>query len=112
MTKEPQKKNWVEVIQPNNPVISTEVGFDYGNSFRGSIDVLVEDRGDEDNKYAIIIENKANEAGDQDKQIKRYIMREIREGFAEEHIFVLYLPREEGGEPAEQSWGDYTPREQ
>ena len=106
--KEPQKNNWVEVIQPNNPVISTEVGFDYGNSFRGSIDVLVEDKGDENNKYAIIIENKANEAGDQEKQIKRYIMREIREGFAEDHIFVLYLPREEGGEPAEQSWGDYT----
>lgn len=61
----------------------------------------------ETHKYAIIIENKSNWAGDQDEQLSRYIETAIREGFAESQIYVLYLPPLEGKEPVIQSWGKF-----
>ena len=58
-----------------------------------------------DKTYAIIIENKIHYAGDQERQLERYIDK-TREGFCNEQIYVVYLsPRWE--EPDEQSWGEY-----
>ncbi len=59
----------------------------------------------EPHKYAIIMENKSNGAGDQDKQLSRYIETAISEHFDKEKIYVLYLPPQAGKDPEEQSWG-------
>lgn len=56
--------------------------------------------------YAIIFENKACDAVDQEEQLSRYINKTITEGFSKEKIFVVYLPSY-AHEPDEQSWGDY-----
>jgi hypothetical protein len=61
----------------------------------------------EPHKYAIIMENKSNWAGDQDHQLSRYIETAISERFAEEQIFVFYLPPLAGIDPEKQSWGRY-----
>lgn len=65
------------------------------------IDLWIRDSG-----YAIIFENKACDATDQEAQIHRYIERTIQENYAEDQIFVIYLPSYEK-EPEDQSWGDY-----
>ena len=105
--KHPEKNEWAS-IQPMNPIIRTEVICgSSSDDIIGRIDILIEDRSKESNKYAIIIENKANNAGDQERQIERYIDRELNEGFNEDQIFVLYFPREEDGNPDEQSWGNH-----
>ena len=56
--------------------------------------------------YAIIFENKACDAIDQEEQLSRYIDKTIAEGFSKENIFVVYLPSY-AHEPDEQSWGNY-----
>lgn len=56
--------------------------------------------------YAIIFENKACDAVDQEEQLSRYIDKTIAEGFSKENIFVVYLPSY-AHEPDEQSWGNY-----
>lgn len=56
--------------------------------------------------YAIIFENKVNNAIDQEFQISRYIDKTKDEGFNEDNIFVVYLSNS-GKEPEEQSWGNY-----
>ena len=56
--------------------------------------------------YAIIFENKACDAVDQEEQLSRYIDKTIAEGFNKEKIFVVYLPSY-AHEPDEQSWGNY-----
>ena len=56
--------------------------------------------------YAIIFENKACDAVDQEEQLSRYINKTITEGFSKKKIFVVYLPSY-AHEPDEQSWGDY-----
>lgn len=56
--------------------------------------------------YAIIFENKACDAVDQEGQLSRYIDKTIAEGFCKENIFVVYLPSY-AHEPDEQSWGNY-----
>lgn len=55
---------------------------------------------------AIIFENKACDAVDQEEQLSRYIDKTITEGFNKENIFVVYLPSY-AHEPDEQSWGNY-----
>ncbi|MBO7572480.1 MAG: PD-(D/E)XK nuclease family protein [Bacteroidales bacterium] len=65
------------------------------------IDLWVRDSG-----YAIIFENKACDATDQEAQIHRYIERTIQENYKEEQIYVVYLPSYEK-EPTDQSWGSY-----
>ena len=60
----------------------------------------------EKNKYAIIIENKVHYAGDQERQLERYIDKTIKEGFVKEQIYVVYLSPQHK-EPNEQSWGKY-----
>lgn len=61
----------------------------------------------EAHEYAIILENKSNWAGDQNLQLSRYIETAIKEGFAENQIYVLYLPPLEGKDPEDQTWGKY-----
>ena len=54
------------------------------------IDVLIKER-KANPPYAIIIENKVCEAGDQDCQIERYIESIIKFGIEPKNIFVVYL---------------------
>lgn len=58
-----------------------------------------------DKRYAIIFENKINNALDQYEQLKRYIDK-TKEKYEEKDIFVVYLSSD-GQEPADQSWGGY-----
>lgn len=59
-----------------------------------------------DKDYAIIFENKACWAVDQDAQISRYIDKTKNKGYNEEQIYIIYLPPE-SKEPESQSWGTY-----
>ena len=59
-----------------------------------------------DKDYAIIFENKACGAVDQDAQISRYIEKTKNKGYKEEQIYIVYLPAE-SKEPEIQSWGTY-----
>lgn len=79
-------------IKINNPKITQE---------KCRIDLWIRDSG-----YAIIFENKACDATDQEAQIHRYIERTIQENYTEEQIYVIYLPSYEK-EPTDQSWGSY-----
>lgn len=54
------------------------------------IDGLIE----KDEEYAVIIENKIHWAGDQDKQIERYVNTEIKRGIPSDKIWVIYLTRD------------------
>lgn len=79
-------------IKINNPEITQE---------KCRIDLWVRDT-----EYAIIFENKACDATDQEAQIHRYIERTIQDNYKEEQIYVVYLPPYEK-EPTEQSWGHF-----
>lgn len=59
-----------------------------------------------DKDYAIIFENKACGAVDQDEQISRYIEKTKNKEYKEEQIYIVYLPAE-SKEPEIQSWGTY-----
>lgn len=59
----------------------------------------------ENNKYAIIIENKIHNAIEQEHQIGRYIDKCKSIGFKVEQIFVLYLTKTEGDNHSHQTWG-------
>lgn len=62
----------------------------------------------ENNKYAIIIENKIHKAPDQERQIENYInTTKTCYGFTDKQIYVIYLPPTYAKEPDEQSWGRY-----
>lgn len=65
----------------------------------GRIDLLVKESG----KYAIIFENKINDAGEQNSQLARYIRQMEEEEFPDNKIFVFYLSSE-GNDPAAQGW--------
>lgn len=54
------------------------------------IDGLIEKKGE----YAIIIENKIHWAEDQNKQIERYVMTEIKRGIPADNIWVIYLTKD------------------
>lgn len=56
-----------------------------------------------DKNYAIIFENKAYDATDQEAQIARYINLTKEKGYEDERIYVVYLPKD-GKEPAPQTW--------
>ncbi len=60
----------------------------------------------ENNKYAIIIENKIHNAVEQEHQIGRYINKCKTIGFRIEQIFVIYLTRTEKDGHSEQTWGN------
>jgi len=92
-------------IPVGSPDIKPEVNCSNTN---GRIDLLVSERG----KYAIIFENKINDAVEQESQLARYIEHLMAEGYRKEQIFVVYLSSE-GQDPGEVSWTiddcDYEP---
>ena len=92
-------------INVESPVFTPEANC---NNTNGRIDLLVAEQG----KYAIIFENKINDAVEQKSQLARYIEHLIAEGFKSEQIYVIYLSSE-GKDPDEISWTidshDYAP---
>lgn len=64
------------------------------------IDLLIED----DNKYAIIFENKIHNAVIQKNQIARYINKVKELGYTEDKIYVVYLPSDGSKEPNACCW--------
>lgn len=70
----------------------------------GRIDLLVHEKG----KYALIFENKINNAGDQPNQIARYIDFIKKDfGYRNDQIFIIYLSSE-GDDPTDQTWKNDT----
>ncbi len=80
-------------IEINEPIITQE---------EKRIDLWIRDK-----DYAIIIENKVEGAGDQERQIERYIekTKEYSE-YNDNNIYVIYLPAN-NHLPSDQSWGKY-----
>lgn len=66
----------------------------------GRVDLLIK----EPQKYAIIFENKIRNADMQKNQLARYIEKERSEGFADEQIYVVFLPPTEEVEPTRCGW--------
>lgn len=64
------------------------------------IDLLVREEG----KYAIIFENKINNAGFQDRQIGRYIDLVKSLGYNDKQIFIVYLPPTNDKEIPDDCW--------
>lgn len=87
---------WKRIIVENPDMINEA---DCSTFSDGRIDLLIK----EENKYSIIVENKINDATDQNNQIARYIKQQLNDGFSLEQIFVLYLSSE-GKEPKDSSW--------
>ena len=83
-------------MQIDRPQIAPEVA---------NIDILIEDT-----TYAIINENKANDAIDQPAQLGRYIQfvrnrRTLNKGgYTDAQIFVIYLPSGDWKDPSDESW--------
>lgn len=70
----------------------------------GRIDLLIHEKG----KYALIFENKINNAGDQPNQIARYIDFIKKDfGYRNDQIFIIYLSSE-GEDPTDQTWKNDT----
>ena len=65
----------------HNPIFANE---------EGRIDLLITDNCS-NQKWAIIVENKVCEAGDQDEQRARYINKTEAKGIPKQNIFVIYL---------------------
>ncbi|MBO4778896.1 MAG: PD-(D/E)XK nuclease family protein [Bacteroidales bacterium] len=86
------RSNMFGDIKITKPILTQEIA---------RIDMWIRDK-----NYAIIFENKARNAVDQDSQLSRYIERTINRGYKKEQIFVIYMPPTLK-EPAEQSWGTY-----
>ena len=90
---ENMKKDSFGCVKVINPEITQE---------KERIDLWVREKG----QYAIIFENKIYNAADQDAQLSRYIEKTKGYGFSYDQIYIVYLSQN-GGEPDEQSWGDY-----
>lgn len=66
------------------------------------VDILVYEK----EKYAIIFENKIWDAEEQPNQLANYIkgMHEPKYGFADEQIYIVYLPSTDEHRPTSKSW--------
>lgn len=85
--------------QSTEPVFRNEVG----DVEDGRVDLLITDKTPKD-KFAIILENKVCGAGDQDKQLERYVnFVNKAEGVKDENIFVIYLTKDGLKEVSESS---------
>jgi len=82
-----------ENIHIKNPYISHGKGF---------IDLWIRDNND----YAIIVENKINDAPDMEKQLFRYIKTTEEDGFDRKNIYVIYLSSTYDNPPKEHTWGE------
>lgn len=93
-------KTWGK-LDLNSPNFKLEVfcPSNLNNEKDGRIDILIESF-----PFAIIIENKANDADYQHHQIGRYIRKIIDSGFSKENIFVLCLPGKERTYPKRSEW--------
>jgi predicted SprT family Zn-dependent metalloprotease len=78
-------------FEVTNPIITVE---------KQRIDLLVK----EPNKYALIIENKIHNAGDQGNQLARYIEKCFSSGFKYSQIYVVYLTNDGTKRPDDSSW--------
>ena len=58
---------------------------------RGFIDVMIYG-GKHSSEYAVVIENKVNDAPDQQSQLNRYYRRMFEDGISDENIHIIYLP--------------------
>ncbi len=89
--------DYLNTIKPNfnNTPIKPQI-----TNEKERIDLLIKDK-----DFALIIENKIHGAKDQPNQLARYIDK-VGKGIKEEQIWIIYLTRN-GGEPEDQSWGDY-----
>jgi len=84
----------------------TNNAISFGPPEKYNIDLLIEGYDSKKRRFAVIIENKVNDAIDQNEQIKRYIeLLERKELFGEDQIYVVYLTRDDNGkEPSEDSF--------
>ena len=89
------KQNDFERIELKDPIITQE---------KARIDLWIRDK---KTSYTVIVENKVNNASDQEQQLARYIQRSIEDGSKPENIFVIYLSRTGDKEPDEQSWENF-----
>ncbi|OAV74916.1 hypothetical protein Barb7_01524 [Bacteroidales bacterium Barb7] len=79
-------------FEVNNPEITVE---------KNRIDLLIR----EQNKYALIIENKINYAADQSNQLARYIDKvKNNYGFVDTQIYILYLTPDGTKIPENHTW--------
>lgn len=62
------------------------------------IDIWIRDK-----DYALILENKIYDAGDQEAQLARYIQKTLAHDYDLKQIFVIYMPSS-SCEPSEQTW--------
>ena len=96
-------KSFIEYIKENNKGKSfdkIEIKTPQITQEEERIDIWIQDE-----DYAIIIENKVYEAGDQDAQLSRYIDKTKRH-YTEEQIFVIYMPSVTR-DTSDQTWGKY-----
>lgn len=73
----------------------------------GRIDLLIREY-NLDNRFAIIIENKVCDAGDQDKQLERYVRKVLNEGVSPNRIIVVYLTKDGQKEVSEISLTEHV----
>lgn len=78
------------VLIPISPVITSE---------KERIDLLILDT-----DYALIIENKIHDAVDQNSQIARYYEKARKLGYKKDHIYLIYLTRDENKKPDPKTW--------
>jgi hypothetical protein len=83
---------YFDVSSVNKPILTYE---------KMRIDGLIR----ENNKYAIIIENKIHNAIEQEHQVGRYIEKCMALGFKIDQIFVLYLTKTDNDNHSDQTWG-------
>jgi len=77
-------------LKPRSPRITSE---------KERIDLLILDA-----DFALIIENKIHNAIDQDSQIARYYEKARKQGYSEDHIYIVYLTRDENKKPDSKTW--------
>ena len=82
--------------------INKNIYLEYGASDKGRIDILLKINS-KSFKKAIIIENKID-AGDQDKQLERYVRAMKKEGYFRDEITIIYLTLD-GDTPSDYSLG-------
>lgn len=82
--------------------INKNIYLEYGASDKGRIDILLKINS-KSFKKAIIIENKID-AGDQDKQLERYVRAMKKEGYFRDEITIIYLTLD-GDRPSNYSLG-------
>ncbi|WP_042369420.1 PD-(D/E)XK nuclease family protein [Bacteroides neonati] len=92
----------LDYIVSNTPDFKLNVSSPSITAEKQRIDVLVLDK-----EYALIFENKIHNAIDQERQLSRYIDKVTELGYKKEQIYILYLSRDDGKSPNDDSWGKY-----